>query len=125
MRCAGALIGDLGVDTREDSVLPEWVLADRPLFRIGKVRIKREHRDFIDEWINYDASLSRPKDVCLDSVEIALRCAGALIGDLGVDTREDSVLPEWVLADRPGRSRREDFVDETPSFLYPDEWWSC
>ena len=49
------------------------------LFQIGKVRIKQEHRDFIDEWINYDASISNPKDDCLDSVEIALRAAGALL----------------------------------------------
>mgnify|MGYP003332840479 CR=1 FL=1 len=90
----------------------ERILAMSPLFRIGKVRIKRDHRDFIDEWINYDASLSKPKDDCLDSVEIALRCAGALIGEFGVVEEKKHNLPDWVLADRPSNRNKEDFVDE-------------
>jgi phage terminase large subunit-like protein len=92
----------------------ERLLAMSPLFRIGKVRIKREHRDFIDEWINYDSSLSRPKDDCLDSVEIALRTAGALIGDLGAERQESSGLDKWILEDRPGYKPRSSdaFVDE-------------
>jgi phage terminase large subunit-like protein len=90
----------------------ERILAMSPLFRIGKIRVKKDHRDFIDEWINYDASMSKPKDDCLDSVEIALRCAGALLGDYATEAKPNNNLPDWVLADRPGASRKENFVDD-------------
>lgn len=93
----------------------ERIMAMSPLFRIGKVRIKAEHKDFIDEWINYDASVSNPRDDCLDSVEIALRTAGALLGESFIDPPTPSIdgLPDWVLKDRPGVRRREDdYVDE-------------
>lgn len=52
------------------------------LFRIGKVKIRTDHRDFIEEWINYDSSLKNSKDDCLDAVEIALASAGALLPEL-------------------------------------------
>lgn len=55
------------------------ILAMSPLFKIAKVRVKPDQRDFIDEWINYDGSLTKPSDDCLDSMEIALRTAGALM----------------------------------------------
>ena len=93
----------------------ERIMAMSPLFRIGKVRIKAEHRDFIDEWINYDASVSNPKDDCLDSVEIALRTAGALLGESFMDSPvgDSSGLPDWVLKDRPSDLSREDkYIDE-------------
>jgi phage terminase large subunit-like protein len=93
----------------------ERIMAMSPLFRIGKVRIKHEHKDFIDEWINYDASVSNPRDDCLDSVEIALRTAGALLGESFLDPVPKSVdgVPDWVLRDRPGvRRRDDDYVDE-------------
>lgn len=93
----------------------ERIMAMSPLFRIGKVQIKAEHRDFIDEWINYDASISNPKDDCLDSVEIALRTAGALLGESFMDSPvgDSSGLPDWVLNDRPSELVREDkYIDE-------------
>ena len=92
----------------------ERIMAMSPLFRIGKVRVKAEHKDFIDEWINYDASISNPKDDCLDSVEIALRTAGALLGESFFDEKpSSSSLPDWVINDRPQEITSEDrFVDE-------------
>jgi phage terminase large subunit-like protein len=93
----------------------ERIMAMSPLFRIGKVQIRAEHRDFIDEWINYDASISNPKDDCLDSVEIALRTAGALLGESFLNEPEKTLngLPDWVVKDRPSEIIREDrFVDE-------------
>jgi phage terminase large subunit-like protein len=92
----------------------ERLMAMSPLFRIGKVRIKAEHKDFIDEWINYDASMSNPKDDCLDSVEIALRTAGALLGDSFIDDKPDNPggLPDWVIADRPSVKKEDRYVDE-------------
>lgn len=96
----------------------ERILAMSPLFRIGKVKIKKDHRDFIDEWINYDSTISRPKDDCLDSVEIALRCAGALLGDYTTEDKKSSNVPDWILADRPGSRGKEDFVDETMGSMW-------
>lgn len=55
------------------------LLAMSPLFRLGKIKIRQEQYDFIDEWINYDSTLKRIKDDTLDAVEIALRTAGALL----------------------------------------------
>ena len=55
------------------------IMSMSPLFKISKVKIKAEHKDFIDEWINYDSSMAKPSDDCLDSMEIALRAAGALM----------------------------------------------
>jgi phage terminase large subunit-like protein len=57
----------------------ERILSMAPLFRIGKVRIRRDHRDFIDEWVNYDTAPKNPRDDLLDAVEIALKAAGALL----------------------------------------------
>lgn len=57
----------------------ERILSMAPLFKIGKVRIRRDHTDFIDEWLDYDSTRKNPKDDCLDAVEIALRAAGILL----------------------------------------------
>jgi hypothetical protein len=57
----------------------ERILRMAPLFKIGKVRIRDDHRDFIDEWVGYDSELKNPKDDCLDSMEIALAAVGALL----------------------------------------------
>lgn len=57
----------------------ERILRMSPLFRIGKVKIRRDHKDFIQEWIDYDPEVKNSKDDCLDAMEIALASAGALI----------------------------------------------
>lgn len=57
----------------------ERIMSMAPIFRIGRVKIRKTHMDFIDEWLNYDSTIKNPKDDCLDSVEIALRLAGALL----------------------------------------------
>lgn len=90
----------------------ERILAMSPLFRIGKVKIKKDHADFIQEWVDYDSSVQKPKDDCLDSMEIALRTAGALLGELSNPNPPESSLPDWVLADRPGEKKEDRFVDE-------------
>jgi len=90
----------------------ERILAMSPLFRIGKVRIKKDHADFIQEWVDYDSSLRTPKDDCLDSMEIALRTAGALLGDLAPAQSTQSNLPDWVLADRPSGKKEDRYIDE-------------
>lgn len=55
------------------------ILAMGPLFRTGRIRINRRHKDFIDQWVSYDSSLKNPRDDLLDAVEIALSLAGVLL----------------------------------------------
>jgi phage terminase large subunit-like protein len=90
----------------------ERILAMSPLFRIGKVKIKKDHADFIQEWVDYDSSQRTPKDDCLDSMEIALRTAGALLGELYPSIIKENSLPDWVLSDRPNGNKEDRFVDE-------------
>jgi predicted phage terminase large subunit-like protein len=55
------------------------ILTMSPMFKLGKVVIRKEFRDFIDEWLDYDPDLSKPKDDTLDATEIALGAAGILL----------------------------------------------
>lgn len=84
----------------------ERILSMAPLFRMGKVRIREEHKDFIDEWLNYDSQMKNPKDDCLDSVEIALASAGALLPTMPrvglFDDRPSGSIDEWAQRDLPG-----------------------
>ena len=96
----------------------ERILAMSPLFRIGKVKIKKDHADFIQEWVDYDSSTQKPKDDCLDSMEIALRTAGALLGELSSPVPSDNNLPDWVLADRPSGSKEDRYVDEVMGSMW-------
>lgn len=57
----------------------ERIMGMSPFFKAKKIWIRKTHTDFINEWINYDPALKKPKDDCLDSVEIALRTAGVLL----------------------------------------------
>lgn len=58
----------------------ERIMAMSPIFRVGKMRINEKmHRDFIEEWVDYDSSLKNTNDDCLDAVEIALRVAGVML----------------------------------------------
>lgn len=95
----------------------ERILAMSPLFKIGKVRVRAQENDFIDEWLNYDSELKNPKDDTLDAVEIALRTAGALMPQAvsvkQIDTDRPMTLEEIVKYDRlpkPGE-RRETVYD--------------
>jgi predicted phage terminase large subunit-like protein len=83
------------------------IMAMAPLFRVGKIRIRKDQRDFIDEWLNYDSTIKNPKDDCLDSVEIALRTAGALLPEMPQADIFNHHMPaasieEWARRDQPG-----------------------
>lgn len=67
----------------------ERILRMAPLFQIGKVRIHRNHLDFIDEWVSYDSTLKNTHDDTLDAVEIGLRTAGVLLP-------EPAAAPTWT-----------------------------
>ena len=93
----------------------ERILAMSPLFRIGKIKIKKDHANFIQEWVDYDSAQQKPKDDCLDSMEIALRTAGALLDAMSEPFKPSNPgnLPDWIVNDRPGNIDKEDrFVDE-------------
>ena len=93
----------------------ERILAMSPLFRIGKIKIKKDHADFIQEWVDYDSAMQKPKDDCLDSMEIALRTAGALLDAMAEPFKPSNPgnLPDWIVNDRPGVLDKEDrYVDE-------------
>lgn len=61
----------------------ERIISMSPLFRIGKIKIRKEHLDFIDEWVGYDSTKKNPQDDCLDSMEMALRTAGVILPGSG------------------------------------------
>jgi predicted phage terminase large subunit-like protein len=89
------------------------ILAMAPLFRIGRVKIRPDHADFINEWVDYDSTLKNPKDDCLDAVEIALRTAGALLPDMPEveQLREPHTVEELMKADMPGSEYQQYIVD--------------
>lgn len=78
------------------------ILAMAPLFKLGRIRIRKDQNDFIDEWIDYDSTLKNPKDDCLDAVEIALRAAGGILPG-----SEPEDLPFWVPENPPAGSLQE------------------
>ena len=78
----------------------ERILSMAPLFKIGRIRINRKHRDFIDEWVSYDSTLKNPKDDTLDAVEIALGVAGVIL------PRSTGIQPVYF-ADKPAGDMNE------------------
>lgn len=60
----------------------ERILSMAPLFKLGKVRIPRDLDIFIDQWVSYNSEIKNPEDDALDSCEIALRTAGALLPEI-------------------------------------------
>lgn len=71
----------------------ERILSMAPLFQLGRIQIRKDHVDFINEWLNYDSTLSNPEDDCLDSVEIALRGAGVVLPTTHAEPERDPTLP--------------------------------
>lgn len=57
----------------------ERILSMAPIFKIGKMRIHKSQKDFIDEWVSYDSTMKNSEDDLLDAVEIALGAAGVLL----------------------------------------------
>jgi hypothetical protein len=72
----------------------ERILSMAPLFRIGKVRVRKEFADFINEWVDYDSTLKNPKDDCLDSMEITLSLAGVLLPNIATSRPSDYSLDQ-------------------------------
>lgn len=81
----------------------ERLLQLGPIFRIGKVRIRKTHARFIDQWVSFDPEKKNNDDDLLDAVEIALSAAGVLLpiaplSDMfGDDVRGSSLEEEAYL----------------------------
>lgn len=90
------------------------ILAMAPLFKIGRVKVRPDHVDFINQWVDYDSTLKNPEDDALDAVEIALRTAGALLPQGPEDTEKPPAyfLHELQRADLPGAFTIETDGDE-------------
>jgi predicted phage terminase large subunit-like protein len=90
----------------------ERILSMSPLFRISKILIRKDHRDFINEWLDYDSELKNPHDDCLDAVELALRAAGVLLPDIAIaednSDRPAADINELMQRDLPSASHRRD-----------------
>lgn len=103
----------------------ERILRMAPLFKLGKVRIREDQRDFIDEWLDYDSTVKNPHDDCLDAVEIALSAAGALIPNIKEapviwDDKPIADVNELALRDLPGSTHNSGrgVFDE----MFGDNW---
>lgn len=87
----------------------ERIMGMSPFFKAERILIRKTHKDFITEWINYDPSLKKPKDDCLDSVEIALRTAGVLLSPQAVASppAEDmtDLLPKSLSSQQAANAR--------------------
>jgi phage terminase large subunit-like protein len=89
------------------------ILAMSPMFRIARVKIRKSHKDFINEWIAYDSTKSNPDDDCLDSVEIALRTAGIL---LPMPARKEEIFDFDTSVQGVIRRKIQNLGRETESF---------
>ena len=72
----------------------ERILAMSQFFRLSRILIKKEHIDFISEWVDYDSEKKNPHDDCLDSVEITLRGAGVFIPGQSLPEEPTLWLPD-------------------------------
>lgn len=66
----------------------ERILSMSPVFKLGRVMIRSDQSEFIDEWINYDSDLKNPQDDVLDATEIALTTAGIILPGLPPEEEE-------------------------------------
>jgi phage terminase large subunit-like protein len=57
----------------------ERILAMGPMFKLGKVRVRQNQGEFIDQWVSFDPDQKNQKDDLLDAVEIAMGVAGILL----------------------------------------------
>lgn len=92
------------------------ILSMAPSFKIGRIQIREDHRDFIDEWLDYDSQIRNPKDDCLDAVEIALRTAGVLLPDAPISNDFEPprlTLEEEAIDDRTRNRDNKEFYDDT------------
>lgn len=100
------------------------ILSMSPSFTTGQVKIRGEFKEFIQEWVDFDASRQNQHDDILDAVEIALRTAGVLLPGFPEDFEKDlrSEVEKAVHKDipRPYNPMDEDFSKNT-SFAFDED----
>ncbi len=100
----------------------ERILGMAPVFKTGKVRIHRHaHREFIEEWLDYDSEKKNTHDDILDAVEIGLRTAGVLLpfkSLLTEDEFSEGRLTLQELADQRHRRSRSSNYDPEMGIEY-------
>jgi len=102
----------------------ERILSMSPLFRIGRVLVRKDQVDFINEWVDYDSQLKNPHDDCLDSVEMSLRAAGILLPanphELWTPDKTQAAYTASMWDELAAKTRvgREEKLDEQ----FGDEW---
>jgi hypothetical protein len=94
----------------------ERIMAMGPVFKLGKVALRSEFKDFIDEWLDYDPELKQPKDDVLDATEITLSVAGILLPGMPEVPEERPAASIEELAHREVRSLDRDWMRGGASF---------
>jgi predicted phage terminase large subunit-like protein len=92
------------------------IMAMGPVFKLGRVLIRTEFNDFVDEWLDYDPELKHPKDDVLDATEIALSVAGILLPGMPEVPEERPAASIEELAHREVRSLDRDWMRGGASF---------
>ena len=94
----------------------ERILAMSPVFQRGRMRIRNEYWDFIDEWSSFP---NGKHDDTLDATEIAIRTAGMLFGSvLPVAPEGQNPISLSELAHNSMKGRLDPKVDEHLGALY-------
>jgi phage terminase large subunit-like protein len=99
------------------------ILSMSPLFKIGRIKIRKDHYDFIDEWLDYDSSRRNTDDDCLDAVEIAIRTTGALLP--GLPDAPDPDRPFGSFEELAAARRPQPYDSENPSSHYFDDMFGA
>jgi hypothetical protein len=91
-----------------------------PVFRIGKVRVRKSHKEFIDQWVSFDYANKNNDDDLLDAVEIALSAAGVLFAVNPLmaaleDARGSSIEEEAYLQILRNKNKRDIYDPELGS----------
>lgn len=104
------------IDVAAKGKKSERILSMSPSFRVKKVLIRVEHKDFIEEWLSYDSTLRNPHDDCLDAVEICLRLAGFLLPEspTAYEVEDHGWSLEEIAKDRIATLKEKDKVNYDP-----------
>lgn len=112
----------IGVDAKGTKV--ERIISMSPSFRLGKVLVRAEQSNFLDEWLNYDTTNKNAQDDLLDSVEIALRIAGIISEDpvelRGIGKAKPVHEQQWVFDQQPKDINIENLADGADADAYSD-----
>lgn len=102
---------------------PERIISMSPSFRANKVHIRGDHKEFIDEWLNFDTTNKNAQDDILDSVEIALRTAG-FINEIPMSLAGNEKAAEhpdkWIFDAQPKEVNLENLADDEDADAYGD-----